>query len=151
VLPNDVDNVNGDMLENFFEFIGLDVNADRRSMERFINQRKSMKSKDFIKLQVEAKKKGVHYRKLGAEKKVEDTREEKLSEVRRDYEKRVCERKMEESEMLKASKENGIVVENENNENENANNVNQNINVEVNEMEYHEEQDVKQDNNNENQ
>ena len=154
VLPNDVDNVSGDMLESLLEFIGLDVNRDRRAMERFINQRKSMKSKDFIKLQGEAKKKGVEYRKLGVEKKVENTREEKLSEVRKDYERRVYERKMEESEMLKASKENGIVVIDENKENENnenGNNVNQNINVEVNEMEYHEEQDVKQDNNNENQ
>ena len=154
VLPNDVDNVSGDMLESLLEFIGLDVNRDRRAMERFINQRKSMKSKDFIKLQGEAKKKGVEYRKLGVEKKVENTREEKLSEVRRDYERRVYERKMEESEILKASKENGIVVIDENKENENnenVNNVNQNINVEVNEMEYHEEQDVKQDNNNENQ
>ena len=147
VLPNDVDNVSGDMLESLFEFIGLDVNRDRRAVERFINQRKSMKSKDYIKLQGEAKKKGVEYRKLGVEKKVEDTREEKLNEVRRDYERRVGERKMEETEMLKVSKENGIVVANEN---ENVENVNQNINVEVNEMEYHEEQDVKQNNNNEN-
>ena len=55
ILPSDIENTNGETIENFIEFLGLKTPFNKLEMENFINDRRSMDFKNLIKLQKEIK------------------------------------------------------------------------------------------------
>ena len=72
ILPSDIENCNGDTIQNFFNYIGLKLPYNKLEIEKFINSRRSMNTKNFLDLQNEIKKeKIVEYKKLENPKVIE--------------------------------------------------------------------------------
>ena len=55
ILPVDIENTNGDTINNFIQFLGLKIPFNKLEVENFINDRRAMDYKKLIKLQKEIK------------------------------------------------------------------------------------------------
>ena len=58
---NDIDNTNGEFIENFFKYMGLELPFKKYDLEQYINKRRSMTVKDLIKLQNKLRNKDILY------------------------------------------------------------------------------------------
>ena len=67
ILPSDIENCNGDTIQNFFNYIGLKLPYNKLEIEKFINSRRSMNTKNLLDLKNEIKKE-----KIAEDKKLEN-------------------------------------------------------------------------------
>ena len=51
IVQNDIDNTNGEFMENFFKYMGLELPFKKYDVEQYINSRQSMTTKELIQLQ----------------------------------------------------------------------------------------------------
>lgn len=61
IMKEDIDSVNGEHFEIFFKYMGLDLPFKKDYLEKFIKDRRTMKTKELLKLQKELKEKDVLY------------------------------------------------------------------------------------------
>ncbi len=72
ILPSDIENCNGDTIQNFFNYIGLKLPYNKLEIEKFINSRRSMNTKNLLDLKNEIKKEKIaEYKKLENPKVIE--------------------------------------------------------------------------------
>ena len=72
ILPSDIENCNGDTIQNFFNYIGLKLPYNKLEIEKFINSRRSMNAKNLLDLQKEIKKEKIaEYKKMENPKVIE--------------------------------------------------------------------------------
>ena len=111
ILPSDIDNTNGETIEYFLKFLGLDLPFEKYELEQYINDRRSMTVKNLLTLQQELRKNDVNeFKKTEMEK--EEKKKEKMKKKRMEME-----RKKKEQERLEEEKkiENAAKRQNENN------------------------------------
>jgi hypothetical protein len=111
ILPSDIDNTNGETIEYFLKFLGLDLPFEKYELEQYINDRRSMTVKNLLTLQQELRKNDVNeFKKTEMEK--EEKKKEKMRKKRMEME-----RIKKEQERLEEEKkiENAAKRQNENN------------------------------------
>ena len=111
ILPSDIDNTNGETIEYFLKFLGLDLPFEKYELEQYINDKRSMTVKNLLTLQQELRKNDVNeFKKTEMEK--EEKRKEKMRRKRMEME-----RKKKEQERLEEEKkiEDAAKRQNENN------------------------------------
>ena len=79
ILPGDVEATNGQSMEYFFKFMGLELPFDKSDLEMYINDRRSMTVKNLINLQQELRKNDV----LEFKKKEMEIEEKKKKDMRK--------------------------------------------------------------------
>ena len=79
ILPADIDNTNGVTMEYFLKFMGLELPFDKKDLEMYINDRRSMTVKDLLNLQQELRKNDV----VEFKKKEMEIEEKQKKEMRR--------------------------------------------------------------------
>jgi hypothetical protein len=114
ILPADIDNTNGETMEYFFKFLGLELPFEKYELEQYINDRRSMTVKDLLNLQQELRKNDVNeFKKLEMEKEEKKKKEMKKKRMEIEKKKKEQERLEEEKKIENANKrQNQIKKEN---------------------------------------
>ena len=79
IKPADIDNTNGNTVEYFLKFMGLELPFDKLDLEQYINDRRAMTVKDLLNLQQELRKNDV----MEFKKKEMEIEEKKKKEMRK--------------------------------------------------------------------
>ena len=97
ILPGDVKATNGQSMEYFFKFMGLELPFDKSDLEMYINDRRSMTVKNLINLQQELRKNDVlEFKKKEME--IEEKKKKDMRKKRLDIEKKKKEKEKNEEE-----------------------------------------------------
>jgi len=105
ILPSDIDNTNGETMEYFFKFLGLELPFEKYDLEQYINDRRSMTVKNLLNLQQELRKNDVNdFKKLEMEKEEKKKKEMKKKRMEIEKKKKEQERLEEEKKIENASK-----------------------------------------------
>ena len=86
ILPSDIENTNGETIENFIQFLGLKIPFNKLEMENFINDRRAMDFKNLIKLQKEIKNSETLKEIKGLKEKEKENNKEKENEKENEFE-----------------------------------------------------------------
>ena len=105
ILPSDIDNTNGETLEYFLKFLGLELPFEKYELEQYINDRRSMTVKNLLDLQRELRNNDVNdFKKIEMEKEEKKRKELKKKMMENEKKKKEQERKEEEKKIENASK-----------------------------------------------
>ena len=117
ILPSDVDNFTGELLEKFFLFLGFKVPFIKKDLDEFINSRRALSAKELFLLQREIRKKKVeNFKASQTERDVKERKEKKLQDFNIEHKKRVKQREEDElKEMKRRKKERNCSDENKEN------------------------------------
>ena len=91
ILQSDIDNTNGQTIEYFFNYLGLELPFDKYQLEQYINSRRAMTVKNLLSLQQELKKKDVLEFKKSEMEKEEEIKKEKYKKRRMKLDKKKME------------------------------------------------------------
>ena len=119
ISPADIDNTNGVTMEYFLKFMGLELPFDKKDLELYINDRRSMKVKDLLNLQQELRKNDV----VEFKKKEMEIEEKKKKELK----KKIMEREKKKKGVEKTEEEKKI--EGDNNQKNNKDNKSENKSI----------------------
>ena len=112
ILPSDIDNTNGETIEYFLKFLGLDLPFEKYELEQYINDRRSMTVKNLISLQQELRKNDVNeFKKTEMEKEEKKKKEMRKKRMEMEKQKKEQERLEEEKKIENASKRQNIKTE----------------------------------------
>ena len=93
LLPSDIDSTNGETIEYFFKFLGLNLPYNRIEMENFINDRRALTMKNLLELQRKIKSNVSEYKKgQYVDKEEEKKKEEKRKMMEKQRKKKEMER-----------------------------------------------------------
>ncbi len=105
ILPADIDNTNGETMEYFFKFLGLELPFEKYELEQYINDRRSMTVKNLLNLQQELRKNDVNeFKKVEMEKEEKKKKEMKKKRMEIEKKKKEQERLEEEKKIENANK-----------------------------------------------
>ena len=109
ILPSDIDNTNGETMEYFFKFLGLELPFEKYELEQYINDRRSMTVKNLLNLQRELRNNDVNeFKKIEMEKEEKKKKENKKKMMEIERKKKEQERLEEEKKIENASKRQNI-------------------------------------------
>ena len=120
ILPGDIDNTNGVTMEYFLKFMGLELPFDKRDLEMYINDRRSMTVKDLLNLQQELRKNDVvEFKKKEME--IEEKKKKDMRKKRMEMEKKKKEgeKNNEEEKKIENDKNSKNIKDNKDNKSEN--------------------------------
>ena len=100
ILPSDIDNTNGETIEYFIKFLGLELPFEKYELEQYINDRRSMTVKNLLNLQRELRNNDVNFF-----KKMEMEKEEKK---KKELKKKIMEIEKKKNEQLRIEEEKKI-------------------------------------------
>lgn len=90
ILPIDIDNTTPQTFESFFAFLGFKLPFNRRELEAFINNRRSLTTKNLLKIQrVIKKEKVIEFKKSEFEKELQQRKENRRIKYNELYQKRL--------------------------------------------------------------
>ena len=105
IVQSDIDNINGEYMETFFKYLGLDLPFDKFEFEQYINERRSMTVKELINLQQEIRKSDVNeFKKAEMEK--EEKKKKEMRKKIMEMEKKKKEQEKKEDEKIEDEKKN---------------------------------------------
>ena len=109
ILPSDIDNTNGETMEYFFKFLGLELPFEKYELEQYINDRRSMTVKNLLNLQRELRNNDVNeFKKIEMEKEEKKKKENKKKMMEIERKKKEQERLEEEKKIENAGKRQNI-------------------------------------------
>ena len=109
ILPSDIDNTNGETMEYFFKFLGLELPFEKYELEQYINDRRAMTVKNLLNLQRELRNNDVNdFKKIEMEKEEKKKKEMKKKMMEIEKKKKEQERLEEEKKIENASKRQNI-------------------------------------------
>ena len=112
ILPSDIDNTNGETMEYFFKFLGLELPFEKYELEQYINDRRSMTVKSLLNLQRELRNNDVNdFKKIEMEKEEKKKKELKKKMLENEKKRKEQERLEEEKKIENASKRQSNNVE----------------------------------------
>ena len=112
ILPSDIDNTNGETMEYFFKFLGLELPFEKYELEQYINDRRSMTVKSLLNLQRELRNNDVNdFKKIEMEKEENKKKELKKKMLENEKKRKEQERLEEEKKIENASKRQSSNVE----------------------------------------
>ena len=109
IMPNDIDNLNGETIEYFLKFMGLELPFEKYELEQYINERRSMTVKNLLNLQQELRKNDVNeYKKIEMEKEENKKKEMRKKRMEIERKKKEQERLEEEKKIENAEKKQNL-------------------------------------------
>ena len=100
ILPSDIDNTNGETMDYFFKFLGLELPFEKYELEQYINDKRSMTVKSLLNLQRELRNNDVNdFKKIEMEKEEKKKKELKKKVIENEKKKKEEEKKLEEEKM----------------------------------------------------
>ena len=125
IVPSDIDNINGESMETFFKYLGLELPYDKFEFEKYINERRSMTVKELINLQQEIRKNDVNeFKKTEMEK--EEKKKKEMKKKIMEMEKKKKEQEKLENEKKNEKDESQIELKEQKGKDKNINKLNKN-------------------------
>ena len=100
ILPSDIDNTNGETMDYFFKFLGLELPFEKYELEQYINDKRSMTVKNLLNLQRELRNNDVNdFKKIEIEKEEKKKKELKKKVMENEKKRKEEEKKLEDEKI----------------------------------------------------